>query len=159
MKRGTTLDGMSVCPVEVGGVRAEWVEVTPATVEQQTLVYFVRQRDVDDVLPMARPTAGRIAAATGGRVLAVDCGMGGPLRTGAAVKAGLTAYAWLLGEGCDVALTTFVSHWSDNVVVQGILVAAAHRGLPLPAFGPYLAGARPLTASGLPTRTPSLAWR
>lgn len=133
--RGVERDGMSCCRVDAGGVTAEWVEVTPAAEDQRTLVYFLRQRDAGDVVRSARPMAERLAAATGGRVLAVNCGTSGQIRPGNAIEAGLRAYAWLLGEGCDVALTTFVSSRSDHSMVRRILRAAARRGLPAPACG------------------------
>jgi hypothetical protein len=77
---------LTLCPVDAGGVPAEWVEATVATDRQPTVVYFH--------LGDGRPAACDLALATGARVLSVPCPSGaGP---------GVAAYTWLLGEGVNL---------------------------------------------------------
>lgn len=132
---GTMGDWVTHCPVGADGVGAEWVEATAADEDQATLVYFLGAGQTQDALEFARPMAEQLAALAGARVLSVACQSGPRRSLAGAVEAGLTAYSWLLGEGCDVALTTFVSSPSDAGLVGAVRAAAARRGLPLPAGG------------------------
>ena len=101
-----------------------------AAVGQATLVYFLSDGHRDS-LHRSRPIGERLAAVTGARVLTVACPVG-CAGYPAAVEAGLTAFTWLLGEGCDVGLTAFVTDHSNDELVVDILIAAANRGLPIP---------------------------
>ena len=131
--RDSSCGRMSHCRVDADGVPAEWVEATVATDGQPTLVYFLGDGRARVALEQARPIAERLAAVTGARILTVACLAGAQRSRAAAVDAGLTAYGWLLCEGCDVDVTTFVSGPSNRAVVMAILNAARTHRLPLPA--------------------------
>lgn len=83
--------------VDADGVRAEWVEAVAATPDQPTIVLFY---DPSASTPeRVRMVAGEMAVSTGARVLTVEC---------KTQEAGVTACAWLLGEGSDPDTTTFI---------------------------------------------------
>lgn len=103
-----------------------------ATEHQPTIVCFLGFRATADTLETFRPAAWDLAMKTGARVLSVACASAAELSHTAPVEAGLAAYAWLLGEGCDVDRTTFAHDPSGGPLVAAIRVAAATRGLPLP---------------------------
>lgn len=128
----STASRVSYCRVDAAGVRAEWVETTLAIEGQATLVYFVDRTYEADTLQAIRPHAGRLSVVTGARVLTVACGEG-PASVLSAVDRGITAYAWLLGEGCDLALTAFATDSDNRSLLRGLRVTASSRGLPLPA--------------------------
>src|SRR5439155_10874063 len=88
---------VSRCPVNAGGIPAEWVEVTAATPEQPTLILFP---EVDSSL------AAPLAIATGARVLQVGSRRRHERPT---VDDGTTVWDWLLREGCDVTTTAFIT--------------------------------------------------
>lgn len=121
--------------VECRGVLAEWVEVTVATEGQPTFVYFGAGRCRGDVLEQNRPFAGRLATVTAARVLSVACWPVSEQFRWGAVEQGLTAYRWLLGEGCDLESTAFAAGPTDAELVTDILRAARARSIPLPALG------------------------
>lgn len=106
-------------PVDAGGVPAEWIEVAPATIGQQTLVCFPGPED-------GVRTATSLAVRTGARVLVVgDC----------SVDDGVTAWAWLLNEGCDTTTTSFVGTTAGSVLAFDVLAETQKRGLAPPAGG------------------------
>lgn len=124
---------LSHCRVDAGGVPAEWLEANVATASQRTIVCFLGGGYGVDALEQNRPSAGDLAVATGARVLTIACLAPDTPSLAAAVKNGVTAYAWLLGEGCDVNLTAFTHDSVGASLLEGILVAARSRGLPVPA--------------------------
>jgi hypothetical protein len=82
--------------VDAYGVRAEWVEAVAATPGQPTIVLFYDPSASHH--ERVRMVAGELAVRTGARVLTVEC---------MTAWDGLTAYAWLLGEGLDSETTSF----------------------------------------------------
>src|SRR5882757_9702710 len=88
--------GTSYCRVNADGVLAEWGEVTPASAGQATVVLFIGGASGGDALDQGRPLAGKLAWMTGARVLSV---------ASRSLEGSLTAYSWLLGEGCDLGAT------------------------------------------------------
>jgi hypothetical protein len=110
----------SRCRVDAGGVSAEWIEVTAATVRQPTLVCF--PGPASDGVDLAT----RLAVRTGARVLTVG---------GASVEDGVAAWRWLLREGCDTGTTTFVGTAAGSVLAFDVLAEADHLGLALPEGG------------------------
>lgn len=127
--------GLSYCRIDAAGVPAEWVEAGVATKHQPTMVCFLSSGGTVDALEQIRPSAWDLAMRTGARVLSVACSAcTEPSPHTAAVKAGLTAYAWLLSEGCDLDRTTFAHEPGGGPLVEGIRVGAVIRGLPVPAY-------------------------
>lgn len=128
-----TAPKLSYCRVNAAGVPAEWVEATVATEGQPTIVYFVSGGYGVDALEQSRPAAGHLAVATGARVLTVACSYERQPSHAAAVERGIAAYAWLLGEGCDLHLTAVTHDPTGALLVEAILVGAGNHGLPVPA--------------------------
>lgn len=118
----------SHCRVDARGVPCEWVEATRATRGQPTIVDFLRAGDGVCPLERYRPSAHEIAVTTGARILTVAC---------RAVEDGLSAYLWLLGEGCDTKATAFTDP-VGGTLAAAVLEAASLRGLPLPSAGVWL---------------------
>ena len=116
----------SHCRVDADGVSAEWVEVGPAVPDQPTLVYFVESWDGPWTLERIRSSAGDLARVTGARVLTVAC----PATNSRAAAAGLVAYAWLLNEGTDVALTRLTDSTGLSLA-RAIQAAARDQSLPV----------------------------
>ena len=119
--------------VDANHVAAEWVEVTAATVGQSTLVYLLSGPDGPCALDRYRPAARELARSTGARVLMVDCGDEAAGSEQAALDAGVAAFAWLVGEGSDLALTSFVGNRSEGSFIDDVVEALRRRALPVPA--------------------------
>ena len=120
------------CGVNAGGIPAEWVEADVATEGQFTLIYLIAGGP--ESLEKGRRTSAAVAAATGARVLTIACsspetGMDGGH---SAVQRGVAAYAWLLGEGCDLDRTAVTDDSADNSLTRSVLAAAASAGLLIP---------------------------
>lgn len=126
---------VSYCRVDAAGVPAEWVEVTTATPDQMTVLYFRVGPAPSTAVDAARPVAAELAKATGGRVLSVGCRGESLPPSSSAVDDGLAAFAWLLGEGCDPALTVFVANRETAALAHTVFQAARDSGLPIPVGG------------------------
>lgn len=134
--RSGTVSGVdlsSIC-VDADGVPAEWVEVTTATPDQWTFVCFCGGPDPSSAIEGGWAAAAEIALATGARVLVVGC-RSTSRGVSSAVEDGLSAYRWLLGEGCETALTAFVTLAEIDTVAPAVLLAASDDGLPVPGGG------------------------
>jgi hypothetical protein len=120
------------CRVDASGVPAEWVEAARATQGQPTIVYFLNEYGAD-ALEEGRQSAGELAVATGARVLTVACSAQGKPDDAGAVERGVIAYAWLLGEGCDLDRTAFAHDLTGSSLLEAVLVRARNQGMPVPA--------------------------
>ena len=116
-------EDVTVCRVNAGGVAAEWVEAGVATLDQATFVCLSTGQSGDEALRAGRPAAHELAAATGARVLSVGC---------RAVDDGVDAWAWLLGEGVDLASAAFIVGFGSEQLAAAVRSAAQSRGLPVP---------------------------
>jgi hypothetical protein len=111
--------------VDADGVRAEWVEAVAAALGQPTIILFYDpSASTDETVRMA---AGELAVSTGARVLTVEC---------MSVRDGVTAYAWLLGEGSDPPTTSFTGESADSSLPAAVRRGVQARGLPEPSPGP-----------------------
>ena len=117
------------CSVDAGGVPAQWVETTVATPGQATFVMFVA--DFDEVI-VCRQLAWSLATTIGARVFVVGCRTSPSHCERDMVDDGVTAYAWLLNEGLDLATTTFVTSSVEATLARAVLQAAKARGLSVP---------------------------
>lgn len=126
--RGPVLASSAVshCRVDAAGVTAEWVEARAATLTQPTFVYFVRGHGDGEVLEAVRPAAGDLAVATGARLFTVDC---------PTVAHGITAYRWLLAEGCDLDGTAFIDDGAMATLATEMHLEICRRGLRSPVHG------------------------
>jgi hypothetical protein len=128
------LDHVTVCPVDAGGVAAEWVEATVATPGQTTFVCFAGADSGDGALAANRWWAEELAASTGARVLSVGC-RSESSRPYLAVEDALTAWTWLLGEGVALSNATFFDGAGVEDLAGAVRSAARDLGLPVPAAG------------------------
>lgn len=119
------------CRVNAAGIAVEWVESTVAGFGQKTLICLLAGSEAE-VLEEVRPVAGSLAVETGARILTVACGAMPRSSAEAVVDGALTAYRWLLGEGCDIDLAAFVDGFSDPQLMGFVLAKAKRSGLPLP---------------------------
>ena len=126
---------VDVCGVDAGGVPAEWVEATVATPGQPTYILFSGARSGAEALTAGRELARETAIATGARVFSVGCRCVPGGLEGAAVDDGVTAYAWLLGEGLDLQATCFIMDPAGGGLACAVAAAAEARGLPIPPIG------------------------
>ena len=129
------VSSVTYCAVDAAGVPAEWVDATVATAAQPTLVYFLSAGDRTDLFGRVRLTTGTLAVVTGARVLVVACSPRGDHGYAAAVRNGMAAYKWLIGEGCDLARTVFRQDATGVCLAEGVLFGLRRQGLPLPAGG------------------------
>ena len=118
-------DAVLVCGVDAGGIPGEWVEVTVATPGQATFLHFSSGRSGVEALMAGRELACEVAIATGARVFSVGCRRAG-------VQDGVTAYAWLLGEGLDLHTSCFIMDPAGNGLARAVAMAARACGLPIP---------------------------
>lgn len=146
-------DGLSDFPevdywgVDADGVPAEWVEAAVATSGQWTLVYFHGGRGGVGSVEAGRPPVRRLAVRTGARVFSVGYRHTLEDPHAAAIEDGVSAFAWLLGEGTDLSRTAFIEDVNGSGRAVSVLLRAKDRDLPLPAAGvlPFRVG---LTVSG-----------
>lgn len=115
---------VSRCPVDAGGVPAEWIEAAVATDGQPTLVYFPGPGDA--AAAAAALLAARLAISTGARVLVVGCRPTSRSRR-AVAEDGAAAWRWLLGEGCDLSTTAFVTSLGDDARAVDVYLDAQTR--------------------------------
>ena len=123
-RRLAIIPPISHCEVDADGVCAEWVEAVVATPGQQTILLLHRSRAAGAAREALRSWAGRLAVTTGARILNVECSN---------ASDGVTAYAWLLGEGLDLDTTTFLGSPADGDLPYALQRAAEGLGLPLPS--------------------------
>lgn len=136
------LDHVTVCPVDAGGVAAEWVEATVASPDQATFVCFSGGPSADDALAANRWWAEELAASSGARVLSVGCRVEAehPYHS---VEDGLAAWNWLLKEGVALSNATFFDGSGAAALASAVRNAAQDLGLQVPS-----AGALPASLSG-----------
>ena len=118
---------VSHSPIDAGGVTAEWVEATAATVGQPTIIFFTSALDAE-----THGLTGDLAVTTGARVLAVACRHETNGSLAMAGEQGAAAYAWLLNEGLDLTTTAFIIDAGTDDLTAAIMRTATARGLPLP---------------------------
>lgn len=137
-------EGVEVTPVDAGGVPAEWI----GTGDGPVVVYVHGGGYCIGSLGSHRPMLTHLAAATGGRVLAVDYRLAPEHPHPAALDDACTAYRWALDQGVDPGRTVIAGDSAGGGLTLATLVALRDGGDPLPAAGVCLSPWADLTQSG-----------
>lgn len=137
-------DGVRVEPVNAGGVPGEWIGDGDGPV----VVYLHGGGYCIGSLDSHRPMLTHLAAATGGRVLAVDYRLAPEHPHPAALQDACGAYRWVLAGGTDPARVVVGGDSAGGGLTLATLVALRDGGTPLPTAGVMLSPWADLTQSG-----------
>ena len=121
-------------PVNANGVPAEWVSV-PTSSADRVVLYVHGGAYVIGSINTHRDLAGRIARASGGRVLNVDYRLAPEHPHPAAIDDATTAYRWLLSTGQAPERTAIAGDSAGGGLTLATLVALRDAGDRLPAAG------------------------
>jgi monoterpene epsilon-lactone hydrolase len=135
MTRGAPLlAGTRTTSVDAGGVPSEWVEV-PAGSDLRTILYLHGGGYTVGSVRTHRALVARLAAATGGRGLAIDYRLGPEHPFPAAVDDAAAAYRWLVRGGVEPASIVVAGDSAGGGLTVALLVALRDACDPLPAAG------------------------
>lgn len=142
------------CPVPVtrqsvsaGGVDSEWLLPSGAP-RDKAMLYFHGGGFRIGSVASHRDLAGRIAAASGCRVLSINYRLAPEHRFPAALDDALMAYQYLRDQGLRPADIAFAGDSAGGNLVLAAMLAARDRGLPLPAAGALMSPWTDLAATG-----------
>lgn len=137
-------DGVGVQSVDADGIPAEWIGAGDGPV----VVYLHGGGYCIGSLDSHRPMLTHLAAATGGRVLAVDYRLAPEHPHPAALDDACAAYRWTLDQGVDPGRTVMAGDSAGGGLTLATLVALRDAGAPMPAAGVCLSPWADLTQSG-----------
>jgi acetyl esterase/lipase len=145
-------DDVFVEAVDAGGVSAEWITVGTKSADMEvgdTIVFCQGGAFVLGTAAGRRELCGRIARATGARVLNLDYRLAPEHPHPAAVQDVVTAWQWLLAaDGFDPAKAAIVGESAGGHLVATATLALRDRGLPLPAAVALLSPVTDLAFTG-----------
>ncbi len=125
--------------VDANGVYAEWIEA-PGVAQDRTFLFIHGGGYYRGSVQSTRPTAARISAATGARVLSTSYRLAPEHAFPAAVDDVYCTYQWLLSQGADPAKTAVGGISAGGGLTLALLLKLKENGDPLPA------GAAPMSA-------------
>lgn len=125
---------VTVRPVDVGGVRAEWT-ATPDANESGAILYLHGGGYVIGSLDSHRHLAAEVGRAAGVRTFALDYRLAPEHPFPAPVEDTLAAYRHLLDTGIRPNRIALAGDSAGGGLVAGALLAIREAGLPLPACG------------------------
>ncbi|MES5487387.1 alpha/beta hydrolase [Bradyrhizobium sp. INPA03-11B] len=134
-------------PVSAGGVDGEWL-VPSGAPRDKAILYFHGGGFRIGSVASHRDLAARIADASGCRVLSINYRLAPEHRFPAALDDALTAYQYLRDQGLRPADIAFAGDSAGGNLVLAAMLAARHRGLPLPAAGALMSPWTDLAATG-----------
>ena len=146
-------------PVRAGSVPAAWVS-TPGARDDAALLYLHGGGYILGSVRTHTELCGRIARATGLRLLPIDYRLAPEHPHPAAVEDAVAAYRWLLARGLDPSRLAIAGDSAGGGLTLATLVALRAERLPLPAcavcLSPFtnLSGERPDEGNGDPLITP-----
>jgi len=140
-------DGVEVTPVAAGGVPSAWFEAGERDGDRAVL-YLHGGAYTRGSIRSHGPWCGRLAVATGARVLSVDYRLAPEHPYPAAVDDALAAYRWLLGQGLDPTRVAIAGDSAGGGLAAALLLAARHAGVAMPATAVLLSPWVDLTLSG-----------
>jgi len=126
--------GVTVQPVDAGGVRAEWTS-TPDADRSGAVLYLHGGGYVIGSLDSHRHLAAEVGRAAGVQTLAVDYRLAPEHPFPAPVEDTLAAYRFLLDSGIRPNRIALAGDSAGGGLVVGALLALREAGLPLPACG------------------------
>ncbi len=139
--------GVSSEKVDAGGVPAEWVSAPGASADRAVL--YLHGGGYNAGSPAShRELAGRLSAASGGRVLSLDYRLAPEHPFPAAVDDATAAYRWLLAQGVEPGRAAIGGDSAGGGLTVAAMVALRDAGDPLPAAGVCLSPWVDLEASG-----------
>lgn len=144
-------DGVRCDPVDTGGVPAEWI--TPATVDERTILYLHGGGYVIGSLTSHRALVARIAIAARARALLIDYRLAPEHPYPAAVDDATTAYRWLRAQGVDQTRLAIAGDSAGGGLTAATLLALRDAGDPLPAAAVCISPWLDLACSGESMRT------
>jgi len=119
-------------PIDVNGVPSLWV-TAPGVSQQRVVLYFHGGGYVVGSLKSHQDLTARISKAADARVLYIDYRMGPEDPFPAAVDDAVTAYRWLLAEGCDPSNIALAGDSAGGGLTVATLVKLRDSGDALPA--------------------------
>ncbi|MGF6310737.1 monoterpene epsilon-lactone hydrolase [Bradyrhizobium sp. i1.8.4] len=134
-------------PVSAGGIDGEWLVPADAPRDKAILYLHGGGFRVGSVASH-RDLIGRVASASGCRVLAINYRLAPEHRFPAALDDALIAYQYLRHQGLRSADIAFAGDSAGGNLVLGAMLAARDRGVPLPAAGALISPWTDLTAAG-----------
>ncbi|MGN1286870.1 MAG: alpha/beta hydrolase [Bradyrhizobium sp.] len=133
--------------VSAGGVDGEWLVPSDAP-RDKAILYFHGGGFRIGSVASHRDLAGRIADASGCRVLSINYRLAPEHRFPAALNDALIAYQYLRDQGLRPADIAFAGDSAGGNLVLAAMLAARDRGLPLPAAGALMSPWTDLAATG-----------
>lgn len=121
-------------PASAGGVPAEWCE-PPDAIPGCTVLHLHGGGYVLGSVAMARRSTCMLADAAHARTLSIDYRLAPEHPFPAAVEDAVTAYQWLLENGCEPHRLAIVGESAGGGLALACLVSLRDRGVPLPAAG------------------------
>ena len=125
-------DDVAYEPVNAGGVSSLWV-TAPGVSEDRVVLYLHGGGYVVGSLRSHQDLTARISKVADARVLYIDYRMGPEDPFPAAVDDAVTAYRWLLAEGCDPSQMAISGDSAGGGLTVATLVSLRDDGHPLPA--------------------------
>ncbi len=132
-------DGATNSIVDANGVYAEWIEA-PGVAQDRTFLFIHGGGYYRGSVQSTRPTAARISAATGARVLSTSYRLAPEHAFPAAVDDVHSAYQWLLSQNVDPTKLVVGGISAGGGLTLALLLKLKEDGAPLPA------GAAPMSA-------------
>ncbi len=127
-----TPKGISIQPVQAGGVPAEWV--TDQSSNPNRVILYFHGGGYTTGSPLThRDLTGRLAHACQARVLAFDYRLAPEHPYPAAVEDALAAYRWLLGQGVEPKQIVLAGDSAGGGLVLALCLSLRETGEPQPA--------------------------
>lgn len=140
-------DGVTIEPVDAGGVPAAWI-AAPGADPTATVLYLHGGAFTQGSVSSHKGLCGHLAAATGWRVLALDYRLAPEHPHPAALDDATAAYRWLLTAGVAAHRIVVAGDSAGGGLTAATLVALRDQGAPLPAGGVMFSPWTDLTLSG-----------
>ncbi len=124
--------GLSLEPIAVNGIPAEWVSA-PGAAADRAVLYLHGGGYVIGSIRTHRELAGRISAASGARCLVIDYRLGPESPFPAAVEDATSAYRWLIAAGFSPGKLAIAGDSAGGGLTVATLIALRDAGVALPA--------------------------
>ncbi len=134
-------------PARAGGVPAAWISA-PGSRDEAAVLYLHGGGYILGSIQTHTELCGRIARATGARVLPIDYRLAPEHAYPAAVEDAVAAYLWLRDQGLDASRIAIAGDSAGGGLTLATLVALRERGERLPACAVCLSPFTDLTGSG-----------
>lgn len=147
------VEGITIDPIDVDGLKAEWVLPEGATVETPVIFYTHGGGYVSGSCSDHRSYAAKLSKWSGMRILIFEYRLAPEHPFPAALEDTMTAYRWLLKQAVDPQKTVIFGESAGGGLCLAALLAMKEQGLPLPAAAVALSPWTDLTLSGESYRT------